>query len=91
MLTTKQLSDMTGTPVRFAHWHGVLQDIFVSPFTGKVLVKIYFAKNVFKRQAAEIAPLSEQLVASTWKDLYEQVAHYEAQQAVALAGLGDAQ
>ena len=75
----EKLLDAIGEPVVFNDiWHGVLQDVFVSPVTDDVLAQVMFVKNSFKRQRAEM--LSPDLIkASTWDAVNRQVQHYYGQ------------
>ena len=82
------MKELIGTPVKLGVWHGILKDIYVSPVTGDMLVKIYFAKNVFKRQGAEILPAT-MMEPSTWKALDRQVKHYQRQLVITLEALND--
>jgi hypothetical protein len=66
-----------GQPVCWGRWHGILQDVFVSPVTGKTLVQIYFVKNAYKQQQAEIVPVIDILRRSTPEELGHEVEHFE--------------
>ena len=43
-----------GSIVRYAAWNGVVLDVFKSETSGKHIVQIMFAKNIYKQQSAEL-------------------------------------
>lgn len=43
-----------GSIVRYAAWNGVILDVFASTSSGKHIVQIMFAKNIYKQQPAEL-------------------------------------
>src|SRR3990172_6101096 len=44
----------TGSVVRFGPWNGVVLDVFQSASSDKHILQIMFAKNIYKRQPAEL-------------------------------------
>jgi hypothetical protein len=69
-----------GSAVRFGTWNGVVRDVFESPTSNKHIIQIMFAKNIYKRQPAELHILEdlgeELLVSSTKELLMEELARY---------------
>lgn len=64
-----------GSVVRFGAWNGVVLDIFESTVSKKHIVQIMFAKNVYKRQPAELhvlEDLGDGLLMSSTKDLLQE-------------------
>ena len=53
---SEELKDIPqpGSIVRYAAWNGVVVDVFKSETSGKHIVQIMFAKNVYKQQSAEL-------------------------------------
>jgi hypothetical protein len=43
-----------GSIIRFGPWHGVVLDVFESKTSGKHILQIMFAKNIYKQQPAEL-------------------------------------
>ena len=43
-----------GSVIRFGPWHGVVLDVFKSDTSGKHILQIMFAKNIYKQQPAEL-------------------------------------
>ena len=43
-----------GSIVRYAAWNGVVLDVFKSDTSGKHILQIMFAKNIYKQQPAEL-------------------------------------
>ena len=43
-----------GSIVRYAAWNGVVLDVFASISSGKHILQIMFAKNIYKQQPAEL-------------------------------------
>ena len=43
-----------GSIVRYAAWNGVVLDVFASATSGKHILQIMFAKNIYKQQPAEL-------------------------------------
>lgn len=43
-----------GAIVQVSVWCGIVQDVYTSAHTGEIVIKILFAKNVFKGQSAEL-------------------------------------
>ena len=43
-----------GDVVQLSVWCGVVQDIYTSAHTGDIVLKILFAKNIYKGQPAEL-------------------------------------
>ena len=43
-----------GSIIRFGPWNGVVLDVFESKTSGKHILQIMFAKNVYKQQPAEL-------------------------------------
>jgi hypothetical protein len=43
-----------GSIVRYAAWNGVVLDVFASTSSGKHILQIMFAKNIYKQQPAEL-------------------------------------
>ena len=43
-----------GDVVQLSVWCGVVQDVYASAHTGEIVLKILFAKNIFKGQPAEL-------------------------------------
>ena len=43
-----------GSIIRYAAWNGVVLDVFKSQTSGKHIVQIMFAKNIYKQQPAEL-------------------------------------
>lgn len=69
-----------GTFVRMAAWSGVVQDVFVSESTGRVIIQVYFAKNVYKQQNPEIHFLDvvqDILKESSMEDFMSEIKRYE--------------
>ncbi len=64
-----------GSVVRFGAWNGVVLDVFESTTSKKHIIQIMFAKNIYKRQPAELhilEDLSEGLLVSSTKDLLKE-------------------
>ena len=66
-------------------WTGVVQSTFVSE-TGEKLVRVYFVKNAFKRQPAELVDPA-MLKPCTQEELDAEITHYQAALTVALEAL----
>ena len=65
-----------GEIIRVGVWVGVVQDVFESPTSGKHVMQVLFAKNLYKQQAAEvhiIEDLSMLLQPATQADLTAEV------------------
>jgi hypothetical protein len=43
-----------GSIIRFGSWNGVILDVFDSTTSGKHILQILFAKNIYKQQPAEL-------------------------------------
>lgn len=43
-----------GSIVRYASWNGVVLDVFASTSSGRHILQIMFAKNIYKQQPAEL-------------------------------------
>ena len=43
-----------GSVIRYAAWNGVVLDVFKSETSGKHILQIMFAKNIYKQQPAEL-------------------------------------
>ena len=43
-----------GSIVRYAAWNGVVLDVFASTSSGKHILQVMFAKNIYKQQPAEL-------------------------------------
>ena len=43
-----------GSIIRFGPWNGVILDVFESKTSGKHILQIMFAKNIYKQQPAEL-------------------------------------
>ena len=43
-----------GTIIRYAAWNGVVLDVFKSETSGRHIMQIMFAKNIYKQQSAEL-------------------------------------
>ena len=43
-----------GSVIRFGPWNGVVLDVFESTTSGKHILQIMFAKNIYKQQPAEL-------------------------------------
>jgi hypothetical protein len=43
-----------GSIIRFGSWNGVVLDVFESTTSGKHILQILFAKNIYKQQPAEL-------------------------------------
>lgn len=43
-----------GSVIRYAAWNGVVLDVFKSGTSGKHIVQIMFAKNIYEQQPAEL-------------------------------------
>ena len=43
-----------GSIIRFGPWNGVVLDVFESKASGKHILQIMFAKNIYKQQPAEL-------------------------------------
>lgn len=75
-----ELVPPVGSVVRFGTWNGVVLDVFESAVSKKHIVQIIFAKNVYKRQPAELHVLEDLgaglLVSSTKELLQEELARY---------------
>jgi hypothetical protein len=69
-----------GSVVRFGVWNGVVLDVFESSTSTKHIIQIMFAKNVYKRQPAELHILEDLgdglLVLSTKEALKEELSRY---------------
>ena len=69
-----------GTVVRFGVWNGIVLDVYGSTTSNKHIVQIMFAKNIYKRQPAELhilEDLAEGLLLPSKKDaLKEELARY---------------
>lgn len=48
-----------GDVVQLSVWCGIVQDIYTSAHTGESVIKILFAKNVFKGQPAELHSVND--------------------------------
>ena len=57
-------------------WTGVVQSTFVSE-TGEKLVRVYFVKNAFKRQPAELVDPA-MLKPCAQEDIDAEIAHFQA-------------
>lgn len=67
-----------GDIVKVQLWHGVILDVFQSKTTEECIVKILFAKNVYKRQKPEIHEFSMlDIQPATMDDLKAELARYE--------------
>jgi hypothetical protein len=55
-MTTNEQNEVPqpGSIVRYAAWNGVVLDVFASTSSGKHIVQIMFAKNIYKQQPAEL-------------------------------------
>ena len=55
-MTTSEQNEIPqpGSIVRYAAWNGVVLDVFVSTSSGKHILQIMFAKNIYKQQPAEL-------------------------------------
>lgn len=51
--TTREDIPELGSFIRVAAWTGIVRDIFISAVSGRVILQIYFAKNVYKQQRPE--------------------------------------
>ena len=69
-----------GSVVRFGAWNGVVLDVFESSASNKHIIQIMFAKNIYKRQPAELHILEDLgeglLVSSTKEVLEEELSRY---------------
>src|ERR1044072_7150613 len=56
MTMSEELKDIPqpGSIVRYAAWNGVVLDVFKSDTSGKHILQIMFAKNIYKQQPAEL-------------------------------------
>src|ERR687888_2393447 len=57
MMTTSEETNVipqSGSIVRYAAWNGVVLDVFKSGTSGKHILQIMFAKNIYKQQPAEL-------------------------------------
>jgi hypothetical protein len=43
-----------GRIIRYAAWNGVVLDVFKSETSGRHIMQIMFAKNIYKQQSAEL-------------------------------------
>ena len=43
-----------GSIIRYAAWNGVVLDVFKSETSGRHIMQIMFAKNIYKQQSAEL-------------------------------------
>ena len=57
--TTREDIPELGSFIRVAAWTGIVRDIFISAVSGRVILQIYFAKNVYKQQRPETHYLDE--------------------------------
>jgi hypothetical protein len=55
-MTTSEQNEIPqpGSIVRYAAWNGVVLDVFYSTSSGKHILQIMFAKNIYKQQPAEL-------------------------------------
>ena len=55
-MTTSEQNEIPqpGSIVRYAAWNGVVLDVFASTSSGKHILQIMFAKNIYKQQPAEL-------------------------------------
>jgi hypothetical protein len=55
-MTTSEQNEIPqpGSIVRYAAWNGVVLDVFASISSGKHILQIMFAKNIYKQQPAEL-------------------------------------
>ena len=55
-MTTSEENEIPqpGSIVRYAAWNGVILDVFASTSSGKHILQIMFAKNIYKQQPAEL-------------------------------------
>jgi hypothetical protein len=55
-MTTSEQNEIPqpGSIVRYAAWNGVVLDVFASASSGKRILQIMFAKNIYKQQPAEL-------------------------------------
>ena len=54
MTTEQNEIPQPGSVVRYAAWNGVVLDVFASSSSGKHILQIMFAKNIYKQQPAEL-------------------------------------
>lgn len=74
----------SGDLIRVNVWHGRVLDVFTSSASGEIVVKILFAKNVFKGQGAELHTLSDlggQVQAATLEQMTREIETLERKQA----------
>ena len=78
-----------GSVIRFGPWHGVVLDVFKSDTSGKHILQIMFAKNIYKQQPAELHVYEDLksglLLPSTQEALSEELARLK-ETALAEAG-----
>ena len=53
---SEELKDVPqpGSIIRYAAWNGVVLDVFKSETSGRHIMQIMFAKNIYKQQSAEL-------------------------------------
>jgi hypothetical protein len=77
-----EFTPTVGSVVRFGAWNGVVLDVFESTVSKKHIIQIMFAKNVYKRQPAELHVLEDLgdglLMSSTKELLQEELTRYNA-------------
>jgi hypothetical protein len=56
MMTMSEQNEIPqpGSIFRYAAWNGVVLDVFESTTSGKHILQIMFAKNIYKQQPAEL-------------------------------------
>lgn len=78
--TTREDIPALGSFVRVAAWTGIVRDIFTSAVSGRVILQIYFAKNVYKQQKPETHYLDEIaniLTPSSLEKFQQEIQRYE--------------
>lgn len=73
-----------GDLIKVNVWHGRVLDVFTSTASGEIVVKILFAKNIYKGQDAELhtlADLGGHIQSATYGELAREIETLERKQA----------
>lgn len=78
--TTREDIPALGSFVRVATWIGIVRDIFTSAVSGRVILQIYFARNVYEHQDPEshyLDEIADILKPSSLEKFQQEIQRYE--------------